>query len=101
MARRFGQGSKGATRRPSRRLSKKAARAYQGALEAVLCVPAGLVLGYGFDRWLDTSPWGVLVGIGVGMAGFVVAVMRLPRILERYDDQDPEASQEDQSRPPR
>jgi F0F1-type ATP synthase assembly protein I len=25
-------------------------------------------LGYGFDAWRGTSPWGLLVGLGLGMA---------------------------------
>jgi ATP synthase protein I len=37
--------------------------------------------GYFLDRWLNTSPWlllaGSVVGLGLGMAGFLITVMRL------------------------
>ncbi|MEM8771885.1 MAG: AtpZ/AtpI family protein [Pseudomonadota bacterium] len=28
----------------------------------------GILLGYGLDRWLGTSPWLLLAGIGIGFA---------------------------------
>jgi len=44
---------------------------------------AGMVffvgLGVAVDRWLDTSPWGVLVGASLGMVGIVAMVVRLAR----------------------
>lgn len=62
----------------ARGLGRREARAYQGVLEAVLCVPAGALLGYGVDRWLQAAPWGVLAGLGLGFVAFVLAAMRLP-----------------------
>lgn len=44
---------------------------------------AGMVffvgLGVAVDRWLDTSPWGVLVGASLGMVGLLAMVVRLAR----------------------
>lgn len=41
----------------------------------------GVAGGYFLDRWLKTSPWlllvGSVVGLSVGMAGFLITVLRL------------------------
>ncbi len=34
-------------------------------------------LGLLADRWLDTSPWGVLVGAALGLIGIVALVIRI------------------------
>ncbi|MEM1116207.1 MAG: AtpZ/AtpI family protein [Bacteroidota bacterium] len=34
-------------------------------------------LGILFDRWLDTSPWGVIAGAALGMVGIVALVVRV------------------------
>ena len=39
----------------------------------VVFVGAGLLV----DRWLDTSPWGVLLGAVLGMVGIVALVVRV------------------------
>ena len=36
-------------------------------------------LGIVVDRWLDTSPWGVIVGAVLGMIGIVVLVLRVAK----------------------
>ena len=35
--------------------------------------------GVAIDRWLDTSPWGVLVGAALAMIGIVALVVRVAR----------------------
>jgi ATP synthase protein I len=38
----------------------------------VVCTVIGLAAGYYADRWLGTSPWLMMIGLGVGIvAGFV------------------------------
>ena len=38
----------------------------------VLATVIGLAAGYYLDRWLGTSPWLVMIGLGLGIvAGFV------------------------------
>src|SRR4030095_11527666 len=38
----------------------------------VLATVIGLAIGYYLDRWLGTSPWLVMIGLGLGIAaGFV------------------------------
>lgn len=41
----------------------------------ILFVGAGLLV----DRWLDTSPWGVIVGAALGMVGIIALVMRIAK----------------------
>lgn len=78
----------------ARGLGRREARAYQGVLEAVLCLPAGALLGYGVDRWLQAAPWGVLAGLGLGFIAFVLAVVRLPGRLAPDARQRPDAPPE-------
>ncbi len=35
--------------------------------------------GYALDRWLDTSPWGILGGATLGMVGIVFLIIRVAR----------------------
>ena len=39
--------------------------------------------GYAVDRWLDSSPWGILVGAMLGMAGIVALLVRVSREADR------------------
>lgn len=76
-----------------RGLGRRGAKAYQGVLEAVLCMPAGVVVGIVADRMLGTHPWLVLGGLALGFAGFVIRVVRLPRRLAAIPDEtDPDRS---------
>jgi hypothetical protein len=70
-----------------RGLTRRGARAYQGILEAVLCMPAGVVLGYGADRLFGTEPWLLLGGLVLGFAGFLIRVVRLPGQLAAIPDE--------------
>ena len=36
-------------------------------------------LGIVVDRWLGTTPWGVVIGAAVGMVGVMVLVLRLAK----------------------
>ena len=36
-------------------------------------------LGVAVDRWLGTTPWGVIVGAALGMVGIVALVMRIAK----------------------
>ena len=64
-----------------RGLSRRGAKAYQVVLEAVLCVPAGALLGWGIDQLAGTEPWGVLGGVTFGFVAFVMNAIRLPKRL--------------------
>jgi F0F1-type ATP synthase assembly protein I len=59
--------------------------AYQGAFEAVIAIVIGAVLGYAADRRFATDPWGVLIGLGLGFAAFVVRLVRLGRAVQETE----------------
>lgn len=61
-----------------RGLSRRGAKAYQAVLEAVLCVPAGAILGWGVDKFAETGPWGIVGGLVFGFIAFVINAVRLP-----------------------
>ncbi len=44
--------------------SSAAARA---AIDFASACAVGVLLGYGVDRYADTSPWGLLIGLGLGL----------------------------------
>lgn len=54
-------------------------RAYQGAFEAVFAIVIGAGLGYAVDARFGTEPFGVLVGLALGFAAFVLRLVRLGR----------------------
>ncbi len=42
--------------------------AAKAAIDFASATAVGILLGYGFDYWLDTLPWGLLVGLFIGTA---------------------------------
>jgi len=44
------------------------------------CVVVGVVLGYYADKWLGSSPWGVLVGL---VTGSVAGVREMLKLLKK------------------
>lgn len=42
--------------------------AARGAIDFASATAVGSVLGYGFDAWQDTMPWGLLMGLLIGTA---------------------------------
>lgn len=55
----------------------------------VLATVIGLGAGYYADRWLGTSPWLTLVGLGLGIAAGFVALFRSVKSAERnLEDED-------------
>jgi F0F1-type ATP synthase assembly protein I len=55
------------------------------AFDFVVTILAGLGLGWLFDRWQGSSPWGILAGLGVG---FVAAFVRIIRNTQRIERQE-------------
>lgn len=39
--------------------------------------------GYALDRWLGTSPWGILAGATLGMIGIMALIVRISREADR------------------
>lgn len=56
---------------------RRKARAYQGAMEAVLSVPIAMGLGYWADSRFGTEPICMLVGVVLGFATFVVRLVKM------------------------
>lgn len=55
----------------------------------VLATVIGLAGGYYADRWLGTSPWLTLIGLGLGIAAGFVSLFRSVKDAERkMDDSD-------------
>jgi ATP synthase protein I len=51
----------------------------------VLATVIGLAGGYFLDRWLGTSPWLILIGLGLGIAAGFVNLFRSVKRAERDD----------------
>ena len=53
----------------------------------VLATVIGLAVGYYLDRWLGTSPWLIMIGLGLGIAaGFVNFFRSVKRAGQDTDD---------------
>ena len=52
------------------------AKAWGMALDLVFTTIGGFILGWGFDYWRGTGPWGAIIGLAVG---FLLAAVRLIR----------------------
>jgi F0F1-type ATP synthase assembly protein I len=67
--------------RSARQLQKNAERAGPAAGASYTLIGAIIVLGaigYGFDSWRGTSPWGLVVGL---LLGIVVGMWELARTV--------------------
>lgn len=62
--------------------------AYQGTLEAVGAVVVALGLGALADSYFESSPVGLLVGLGIGFGSFVLRLTRLLKELTPDPDGD-------------
>jgi ATP synthase protein I len=51
----------------------------------------GALLGYGVDYFLHTSPWGLVIGFGLGFVAGVVNVVRVAQSFNRANPPDPNA----------
>ena len=54
--------------------------------ELVAGVLAGAALGWGFDRLLSTSPWGLIVFLLLGFIAGVMNVMRTAGVMAKQSD---------------
>jgi ATP synthase protein I len=52
------------------------------------CVAVGLAAGYFADRWLGTSPWLLLLGLGFGIVAAAVNFYRTIKTLNEQDSND-------------
>ena len=57
---------------------------YGGEFGAAIIV--GALLGYGIDYFVHTSPWGLVIGVGLG---FVAGVVNVVRVAQSYSRSNP------------
>jgi F0F1-type ATP synthase assembly protein I len=69
-------------------IGRRGARAYQGALEAVIAIPIAAGLGYWADSHFGTSPVLVLVGLVLGFATFVVRLSRMRGLVAESSEEE-------------
>ena len=62
---------------------------YGGEFGAAIIV--GGLLGYGADYFLNSQPWGLVIGIGLGFVAGVVNVVRVAQSYSRANPVDPNA----------
>jgi len=65
----------------TRGLGRRAASAYQGAIEAVFAVVITTGIGYWLDGRFGTAPGFLLGGMAVGFAAFFVRLWRLRTLM--------------------
>jgi ATP synthase protein I len=58
------------------------ARGFRLSTELVAGVLVGAVIGWLFDRWLGTTPWGLVVFLLLGFAAGVLNVMRSAGVVD-------------------
>lgn len=59
-------------------------RAFRVASELMAALLVGALLGLGIDRFADTSPWFLLLGIGLG---FAAGVRNVARALKEQNEE--------------
>ncbi len=74
--------------RPPDSVGSVAAR-FGGEFGAAILV--GFLLGFGADYFLHTSPWGVVIGVGLGFVTGVVNVVRAAQAYSKAHPVDPNA----------
>ena len=78
--------------KPPERGGRRKAKAYEGAFEAVAAVVIGALLGYWADASFDSTPWGLLVGVVLGVAAMVLRLFRRGPEIERAQREDEAAA---------
>ena len=63
------------------------ARGFRLSSELIAGVAVGALIGWGFDRLLSTSPWGLIVFFLLGFAAGVINVMRSAGVIPEQTDQ--------------
>ena len=48
-------------------------------IEFAVAIGLGALAGWGVDRWLDLSPWGLIVGVALGFALGLMLLMRVAK----------------------
>ena len=62
--------------------------AFRLGTELTVATLMGALLGYGFDRYFDTRPWGLAVGVIFGGAAGCLNVYRAAMLMTLEDNDD-------------
>ena len=60
--------------------------AARAAIDFASASAVGTVLGYGVDAWQGTSPWGILVGLLIGVAAGIKMMFAEMARLDRAEE---------------
>jgi ATP synthase protein I len=82
-ARREAQAANGGARSGGDASPNALAMAFRIGLELIVAVFVGAALGWAFDNWLGTGPWGLIAFIFLGFAAGVANVFRLALGMEK------------------
>ncbi len=63
--------------------------AWRLSTELIVSVLVGTGLGYGLDKFLGTSPWILLIGMGFGFAAGIKTVLRTADAMDEADKNIP------------
>jgi F0F1-type ATP synthase assembly protein I len=74
-------------------------RAYSIGFEFAAAVAGSVLLGYAVDWYYETSPWGIVVGAGIGIVGGMYNMIR--QALAVAKEQSEEAGSKGSKRGPR
>jgi len=85
-------------RRRRRRAASPYGFGFRLVTELVAGVAAGFLGGWALDRWLDASPWFVLLLTPMGMAAGILNVVRAARSAEGERHLDAIAAAEEETR---
>lgn len=81
---------------PKARDPKLPGDAARAAIDFTSATAVGTLLGYGFDRWQDTLPWGLVVGLLLGTcAGLKLMFAEEARQRRRSEASAPKDEQQD------
>lgn len=70
---------------PPNREQRKLALALSVGTIITSNVVGGIIVGYALDRWWNTAPWLMVVGIVLGTVGAFVGLYRIMARLNRDD----------------
>ncbi len=79
----------GASNAPPPQSAAGLALRFGGEFGAAIIV--GALLGFGADYFLHTSPWGLVIGFGLGFAAGIVNVVRTAQSFNKANPPDPNA----------
>lgn len=69
----------------SKRISGDAAKA---AIDFASATAVGSGIGFVFDRWQDTLPWGLLIGLLIGVAAGTKMMLAAEKLRQKQENEN-------------